>query len=104
MIATRAIRLLIGLLIESLYHRTSKKGDACRLSPRQGLIENSIDKARARGKYRLGPGPGCVSILGAVLNANDDEGAPACRRRPARGQAPGRGHPKRPNYLNHPHT
>jgi len=49
MIVTREVRLLLRRCFKSLHPRTRKKGDAGRFSPRQGPIENSIDK-RAQGE------------------------------------------------------
>lgn len=49
MIVTRAIRVLINRCVESLHQRRRKKGNAGRFSPRQDLIESSIDKRAERG-------------------------------------------------------
>lgn len=49
MIVTRAIRVLINRCVESLHQPRRKKGNVGRFSPRQGLIESSIDK-RAQGE------------------------------------------------------
>ncbi len=44
MIVTRAIRLLMYRWVESLHQRTRRKGNADRIPPGQGVIEDPIDK------------------------------------------------------------